>query len=78
MARLSAKARGLPELALDPETDQRVPSVLIVAGLDRAGVKPINYDPVQDVTPPTWDPGALTPEEREELKALLQKMIGKT
>jgi hypothetical protein len=65
------------ELALDPETDQRVRSVLIVAGLDRAGVRPMDYDPAQDVTPPTWDPGALTPEERADLKALLQKMVKK-
>jgi hypothetical protein len=55
-------ARAAIELALDPETDQRVRSVLIVAGLDRAGVKPIDYAPAQDVTPPTWDPGALTSE----------------
>jgi hypothetical protein len=52
-----------------------VRSVLVVAGLDRAGVKPIDYNPAQDVTPPTWDPGALTPEEREDLKAYLVKMV---
>ena len=51
--------------------------MLIVAGLDRAGVKPMDYDPAQDVTPPSWDPGALTPEERENLKAYLVKMVRK-
>ena len=66
-------ARAAVQLALDENTDQRVRSVLIVAGLDRAGVKPMDYDPAQEVTPP----GALTPEERENLKALLVKMIGK-
>jgi hypothetical protein len=70
-------ARAIVELALDPKVDERVRSVCLVAGLDRAGVKPMDYDPAQDVTPPTWDPGALTPEEREDLKALLQKMVGK-
>jgi hypothetical protein len=30
------------------------------------------------VTPPSWDPGALTEDEREQLKALLQKAIGKS
>jgi len=70
-------ARAAIELALDPDTDQRVRSVLIVAGLDRAGVKPMDYDPAQDVTPPSWDPGALTPEERENLKAYLVKMVRK-
>jgi hypothetical protein len=58
--------------------DERVSYMATVAILDRSGVKPIDYDAAQDVTPPTWDPGALTPEEREELKALLQKVIGKT
>jgi hypothetical protein len=70
-------SRAAIELALDPETDQRVRSVLIVAGLDRAGVKPMDYDPAQDVTPPSWDPGALTDEERENLKAYLVKMVRK-
>ena len=49
--------------------------MLIVAGLDRAGVKPMDHDPAQDVTPPSWDPGALTDEERENLKAYLVKMV---
>jgi hypothetical protein len=70
-------ARAAIELALDPDTDQRVRSVLIVAGLDRAGVKPMDYDPAQDVTPPSWDPGALTAEERENLKTYLVKMVRK-
>ena len=70
-------ARAIVELALDPKVDERVRSVCLVAGLDRAGVKPMDYDPAQDVTPPTWDPGALTPEERENLKAYLVKMVRK-
>jgi hypothetical protein len=70
-------ARAIVELALDPKVDERVRSVCLVAGLDRAGVRAMDYDPAQDVTPPTWDPGALTAEEREDLKALLQKMMGK-
>ena len=57
--------------------DERVAYMATVAVLDRSGVKPMDYDPAQDVTPPTWDPGALTHEERENLKALLVKMIGK-
>jgi hypothetical protein len=48
----------------------------LVAVLDRSGVKPIDYDPAQDQPQPSWDPGALTPDEREDLKALLQKMVG--
>ena len=53
--------------------DERVSYMATTAVLDRSGVKPIDYDPAQEVTPP----GALTPEERENLKALLVKMIGK-
>jgi hypothetical protein len=70
-------ARAIVELALDPKVDERVRSVSLVAGLDRAGVKPMDYDPTQDQAQPTWDPGSLDPEEREQLKALLQKMVHK-
>ena len=69
-------AQALVDLALHAE-DERVRSICLVAVLDRSGVRPIDYDPAQDVTPPSWDPGALTDEEREDLKALLVKMIGK-
>ena len=55
--------------------DERVSYMATVAVLDRSGVKPIDYDPAQDVTPPSWDPGALTDEERENLKAYLVKMV---
>jgi hypothetical protein len=48
-----------------------VASVCLVAGLDRAGVRPIDYDPSQDQK----KPGALTDNEREQLKALLRKAI---
>ena len=57
--------------------DERVSYMATTAVLDRAGVKPIDYDPSHDQVQPSWDPGALTDEEREDLKALLVKMIGK-
>ena len=57
--------------------DERVSYMATVAVLDRSGVKPIDYDPAQDQVQPVWDAGALTDEERENLKALLVKMIGK-
>jgi hypothetical protein len=57
--------------------DERVSYMATVAVLDRSGVKPIDYDPAQDQVQPTWDPGALTAEEREDLKALLVKMVRK-
>ena len=70
-------AQALVDLALHAE-DERVRSICLVAVLDRSGVKPIEYDPAQDETPPSWDPGALTDEEREQLKALLTKAIEKS
>ena len=69
--------RELIRLGLTAE-DERVKSVACVAVLDRAGVKPIDHDPAEDQVKPTCDPGALSDEEREQLKALLQKAIGKT
>jgi hypothetical protein len=57
--------------------DERVSYMATTAVLDRSGVKPIDYDPTQDQVQPSWDPGALTDEEREDLKALLVEMIGK-
>ena len=69
--------RELIRLGLTAE-DERVKSVACVAVLDRAGVKPIDHDPAEDQVKPTWDPGVLTAEEREQLKALLQKAIGKS
>jgi len=72
-----ALAQAAVEMALNPNTDERVRSVLLVASLDRAGVRPMDYDPSQDQTQPTWDPGVLTAEERADLKALLSKMVKK-
>jgi hypothetical protein len=49
----------------------------MVACLDRAGLKPMDYDPAADIPQPTWDPGSLDPEERENLKAYPVKMVRK-
>jgi hypothetical protein len=68
--------RELVALAKTAE-DERVRAVCLVAVLDRAGVGPMDHDPSSDNPQPTWDPGSLDPEEREQLKALLQKMAGK-
>jgi hypothetical protein len=68
--------RELVALAKTAE-DERVRAVCLVAVLDRAGVKPIDYDPTQDQVQPTWDPGSLDLEEREQLKVLLAKMVKK-
>ena len=67
----------LIELALHAD-DERVASVCGVAVLDRAGIRPTDYNPSEDQSQqPSWDPGALTDEERENLKAYLVKMVRK-
>ena len=38
--------------------------------MDRAGIKPMDYDPAQDQVQPGFDPAKLTAEERADLKAL--------
>jgi len=57
--------------------DERVSYMATTAVLDRSGVKPIDYDPAEDQPQPSWDPGALDPKERENLKAYLVKMVRK-
>ena len=69
--------RELIRLGLTAE-DEPVKSVACVAVLDRAGVKPIDHDPAEDQVKPTWDPGALSDEEREQLKAIYRKMLAGT
>ena len=67
--------RRLIEL-MDAE-DERVSYMATTAVLDRSGVKPIDYDPAQDQVQPAWDPGALTDEERGQLRRILEKAAGK-
>jgi hypothetical protein len=57
--------------------DERVSYMATVAVLDRSGIRAIDYDPAQDQVQPSWDPGALTDEERENLKAYFVKMVRK-
>ena len=56
--------------------DERVRSVCLVAVLDRAGVKPIDYDPKADdpPKPPPFDPSLYTTEELREMQKVM-KMI---
>jgi hypothetical protein len=67
-------AKALVDLARHAE-DERVRSICLVAVLDRSGVRPIDHDPAHDVTPPSWDPGVLSAEQREQLKEILRTMI---
>jgi hypothetical protein len=64
----------LIELALHAE-DERVASVCGVAVLDRAGIRPTDYNPSQDQPQqPSWDPGKLTREQREQFRSILETL----
>jgi hypothetical protein len=64
----------LIELAKTGE-DERVRSVCAMAVLDRAGVKPIDYDPAEEKTKrPKFDPSRYTVEELEIILAAAQLM----
>jgi hypothetical protein len=71
-----AVMRELVNLALSAE-DERVKSVCAVAVLDRAGLRPIDYDPAQDQPQPSSDPGKLTAEEPQHLRGILEKALGR-
>jgi hypothetical protein len=70
--------RGLIDLARSAE-DERVRSVCLIAVLDRAGVRPVDYDPAED-TParkPGFDPALYTPEQLTQIEATL-RMVAAT
>ena len=70
--------RGLIDLARTAE-DERVRSVCLIAVLDRAGVRPIDYNPAEDTTArkPNFDPSLYTPEQLAQIEATL-RMIAAT
>jgi hypothetical protein len=50
-------------------------STRIVAVLDRAGVRPTDYNPSEDQSQqPSWDPGKLTREERAQFRVIVEKL----
>jgi hypothetical protein len=60
--------RGLVELATTA-ADERVRSVCLIAVLDRAGVRPIDFDPSEEAAnrKPTFDPSLYSFEELRQL-----------
>jgi hypothetical protein len=66
-------AEQLINLALNAE-DERVKSVCLIACLGNAGIKPQEYDPNADKPDgPTINVGALSAEQRDQLRYLLQQ-----
>jgi hypothetical protein len=67
---------GLIDLAKNA-VDERVRSVCLIAVLDRAGVKPIDYDPTIDEATerPKFDPSIYSPEELNLIERVLRLMV---
>ena len=67
--------RELVELAKTAE-DERVRSVCLVAVLDRAGVKPIDYDAAEEKAErPKFNPDDYSPEELDLIEAAFRLMV---
>jgi hypothetical protein len=65
---------GLIDLAKNA-VDERVRSVCLNSVLDRAGVRPVDYDPSDDPEVKTkLDVRLLSPEQRQQLRELLATM----
>ena len=64
--------RELIDLAKTAE-DERVRSVCLIAVLDRAGVRPIDYDPKAEgpKQPPPFDPSLYTTEELRRMQEVM-------
>jgi hypothetical protein len=64
---------GLIDLAKNA-VDERVRSVCLIAVLDRAGVRPIDYIPAEDAATrkPRFDPSLYTPEQLAQIEAALR------
>lgn len=66
----------LVDLACDPNEDSKVRSVCAVAILDRAGVRPIDFDPTEaEAGHEKFDPRAFTPEELHQIEAALRLIV---
>lgn len=67
---------GLIDLAKNT-VDERVRSVCLVAVLDRAGVRPIDYDPTVDKVSESskFDPSLYSSEELDVIERVLRLMV---
>ena len=74
------RRRGFPSQSADlakTAEDERVRSVCLVAVLDRAGVRAIDYDPITDEAnkPKKFDPSAYSPEQLDVIETALRLMV---
>lgn len=72
-ASIARHKQVLIDLAKDHNVDERVRSVCAVAVLDRGGVKPIDFDPVEEkALQPAFNPRDYSTEELETIEAALR------
>ena len=70
-----AVMQELINLALHAE-DERVRSICAVAVLDRAGVRPVDFDPAEELEErPSFNPRDYSPEERNLIERALRLMV---
>ena len=63
------------DLALHAE-DERVRSICAVAVLDRAGVRPVDFDPAEELEErPSFNPRDYSPEELNLIERALRLMV---
>ena len=68
--------RVLIDLAMDTEADERVRSVCAVAVLDRAGIRPVDFDPTkEEPAGPKFNPRDYSPEQLDIIEAALRLML---
>jgi hypothetical protein len=68
----------LIDLQNDPECDPRVRSVCAMAVLDRAGVRPIDFDPAEELKnarKPAFNPADFSMDERAQIEATLRLIV---
>jgi hypothetical protein len=64
------------DLAMDTEADERVRSVCAVAVLDRAGIRPVDFDPTKEKpSAHDFNPRAYTPEQLDVIQAAPRLML---
>ena len=70
-----AVMKELIDLALHAE-DERVRSICAVAVLDRAGVRPVDFDPAEELEErPSFNPRDYSPEELNLIERALRLMV---
>jgi hypothetical protein len=68
----------LIDLAKNESADERVRAVCAVAELDRGGVRPIDFDPAEELKnarKPAFNPADFSMDERAQIEATLRLIV---